>query len=174
MAQHRPRPGSWRPREQPWRYGGLRGAKVGLSSPRVCAKNCRPSEDFPYPRLRRRFRGGSRGLFKRFRASKSPGGKTGAIQIHAYDAETTVAGQGSCFVEWEEQGLNADTMLIAVGGGGLIADALGWFQGQYKIVAVEPERCATLHAALDASAPMNVEVSSVAENALGAQKIGTI
>ena len=100
--------------------------------------------------------------------------KTGAMQIHAYDAEATVAGQGSCFVEWEQQGLNADTVLIAVGGGGLIAGALGWFQGRCKIVAVEPERCATLHAALSASAPVNVEVSGVAANALGAQKIGTI
>ena len=100
--------------------------------------------------------------------------KTGAMQIHAYDAETTVAGQGSCFVEWEQQGLNADTVLIAVGGGGLIAGALGWLQGRCKIVAVEPERCATLHAALSASAPVNVEVSGVAANALGAQKIGTI
>ena len=100
--------------------------------------------------------------------------KTGAMQIHAYDAEATVAGQGSCFVEWEQQGLKADTVLIAVGGGGLIAGALGWFQGRYKIVAVEPERCATLHAALSASAPVNVEVSGVAANALGAQKIGTI
>ena len=100
--------------------------------------------------------------------------KTGAMQIHAYDAEATVAGQGSCFVEWEQQGLNADTVLIAVGGGGLIAGALGWFQGRCKIVAVEPERCATLHAALDANAPVNVEVSGVAANALGAQKIGTI
>ena len=100
--------------------------------------------------------------------------KTGAMQIHAYDAEATVAGQGSCFVEWEQQGLNADTVLIAVGGGGLIAGALGWIQGRCKIVAVEPERCATLHAALSASAPVNVEVSGVAANALGAQKIGTI
>ena len=100
--------------------------------------------------------------------------KTGAMQIHAYDAEATVAGQGSCFVEWEQQGLNADTVLIAVGGGGLIAGALGWFQERYKIVAVEPEHCATLHAALDANAPVNVEVAGVAANALGAQKIGTI
>ena len=100
--------------------------------------------------------------------------KTGAMQIHAYDAEATVAGQGSCFVEWEQQGLNADTVLIAVGGGGLIAGALGWLQGRCKIVAVEPERCATLNAALSASAPVNVEVSGVAANALGAQKIGTI
>ena len=65
-------------------------------------------------------------------------------------------------------------MLIAVGGGGLIAGALGWFQGRCKIVAVEPNRCATLHTALSASAPVNVEVSGVAANALGAQKIGTI
>ena len=49
--------------------------------------------------------------------------ETGAMQVHAYDAPATVAGQGSCFAEWQAQGLEADTLLIAVGGGGLIAGA---------------------------------------------------
>ncbi|HCE71145.1 MAG TPA: threonine dehydratase, partial [Ruegeria sp.] len=49
---------------------------------------------------------------------------TGAMQIHAYDAPATVAGQGTCFAEWDAQGLEADTVVIAVGGGGLVAGAL--------------------------------------------------
>ena len=49
---------------------------------------------------------------------------TGAMQIHAYDAPATVEGQGTCMAEWETQGLQAETVLIAVGGGGLIAGAL--------------------------------------------------
>jgi threonine dehydratase len=100
--------------------------------------------------------------------------ETGAMQVHAYDAPGTVAGQGTCFSEWEEQGLEADTVVIAVGGGGLIAGALAWFDGRKKIVAVEPHTSCALHAALQADAPVDVEVSGVAANALGAKRIGSI
>tara|TARA_R110002124_G_scaffold67414_4_gene183035 strand:+ start:720 stop:1643 length:924 start_codon:yes stop_codon:yes gene_type:complete len=99
---------------------------------------------------------------------------TGAMQIHAYDSVPTVAGQGTCFAEWEEQGLDADTVLIAVGGGGLVAGALAWFAGRRRIVAVEPEQSRALNAALAAGAPVDVEVSGVAANALGARRIGDI
>ena len=97
---------------------------------------------------------------------------TGATQIHAYDAPGTVAGQGTVMAEWEEQGLNADTVLIAVGGGGLIAGALTWLGGRRKVVAVEPENAPTLHAALRDGPETQVEVSGVAANALGATRIG--
>lgn len=99
---------------------------------------------------------------------------TGAIEVHPYDAETTVAGQGTVMAEWEDQGLDADTVLIAVGGGGLIAGALGWLAGRRKVVAVEPETSCALHAALSAGTPVDVEVSGVAANALGARRIGRI
>ncbi|WP_170328053.1 threonine/serine dehydratase [Ruegeria arenilitoris] len=99
---------------------------------------------------------------------------TGAMQIHAYDAPATVAGQGTCFAEWEAQGLQADTVLIAVGGGGLIAGALGWFQSARKVVAVEPETSCALNAALQAGEPVDVTVSGIAANALGARRIGSI
>lgn len=99
---------------------------------------------------------------------------TGAIEVHPYNAETTVAGQGTVMSEWEEQGLSADTVLIAVGGGGLIAGALGWLEGRRRVVAVEPETSCALHAALAAGAPVDVEVSGVAANALGARRIGDI
>ncbi|WP_170351105.1 threonine/serine dehydratase [Ruegeria atlantica] len=99
---------------------------------------------------------------------------TGAMQIHAYDAPATVAGQGTCFAEWEAQGLQADTVLIAVGGGGLIAGALGWLQGARKVVAVEPETSCALNASLQAGEPVDVTVSGIAANALGARRIGSI
>ncbi|WP_170417355.1 serine/threonine dehydratase [Ruegeria atlantica] len=107
-------------------------------------------------------------------AAKEHEAATGAMQIHAYDALATVAGQGTCFAEWEAQGLQADTILVAVGGGGLIAGALGWFGGSRKIVAVEPETSCALHAALQAGAPVDVSVSGIAANALGARRIGSI
>ena len=100
--------------------------------------------------------------------------ETGAMQIHAYDASATVAGQGTCMAEWEAQGLEADTVLIAVGGGGLIAGALAWLDGRRKIVAVEPETSCALHAALRAGSPVDVDVSGIAANALGARRIGEI
>ncbi|MGP6088480.1 threonine/serine dehydratase [Antarctobacter jejuensis] len=98
----------------------------------------------------------------------------GAMQIHAYDAPLTVAGQGTCLREWEAQGLQADTVLIAVGGGGLIGGALAWTQGARNIVAVEPSACNALNASLAAGAPVDVPVSGVAANALGARRIGSI
>ena len=100
--------------------------------------------------------------------------RTGAMQVHAYDSVATLAGQGTCLREWEDQGLDADTVLIAVGGGGLIAGAMAWLQGARRIVAVEPETSCALHAALAAGQPVDVEVSGVAANALGARRIGRI
>lgn len=99
---------------------------------------------------------------------------TGAMQVHAYDAQETVAGQGTCMAEWEAQGLQADTILIAVGGGGLIAGAIACVGSRRKVVAVEPELACTLNAALSAGKPVDVEVSGVAANALGARRIGEI
>ena len=99
---------------------------------------------------------------------------SGAMQVHAYDAVGTVAGQGTLAAEWDAQGLEADTVIIAVGGGGLIAGAMAWWDGARKIVAVEPETSCALNAALAADEPVDVEVSGIAANALGAKRIGQI
>ncbi len=107
-------------------------------------------------------------------AAKVYEAETGAMQIHAYDAPGTVAGQGTCMAEWEAQGLEADTVLIAVGGGGLISGAMAWLDGRRKIMAVEPETCNALHAARNEGKPVDVDVSGVAANALGARRIGDI
>ncbi|MCC5974443.1 MAG: serine/threonine dehydratase [Rubellimicrobium sp.] len=100
--------------------------------------------------------------------------RTGAMEIHAYDAPGTVAGQGTVYSEWDDQGLEADTVLVAVGGGGLIAGALAWWQGRRKVVAVEPELSPTLHAALATGPDTDVQVGGIAANALGARRIGRI
>lgn len=97
---------------------------------------------------------------------------TGAMQVHAYDGVATLAGQGTCLREWEAQGLSADTVLVAVGGGGLIGGAMAWLVGRRKLVGVEPVTACALHAALAAGAPVDVAVSGVAANALGAKRIG--
>ena len=98
--------------------------------------------------------------------------KTGAIQIHAYDAHATLSGQGTLMREWESQYLRSHTVLIAVGGGGLIGGALAWLEGRRNVIAIEPERAPTLHSALEAGKPVDVDVGGIAANALGARRIG--
>lgn len=100
--------------------------------------------------------------------------ETGALQIHAYDAPGTVMGQATTFREWQEQGLEADTVLIAVGGGGLIGGAAACFGPGRRIIAVEPVNAPTLNRALIDGPDTMVDVSGVAANALGARKIGRI
>ena len=99
---------------------------------------------------------------------------SGAAQIHAFDAPGTVAGQGTVMAEWEEQGLTADTVLIAVGGGGLIGGAMAWLEGRRKLVGVEPFNAPTLTHALEHGPQTTVEVSGLAANALGAKQAGRI
>ncbi len=100
--------------------------------------------------------------------------ESGAIGIHAYDAPGTVAGQGTLGREWEEQSPDLDTLLVAVGGGGLIGGLAAWFQGRKRIVGVEPEGSAALHAALAHGGPVDVAVDSVAADSLGAKQAGRL
>jgi threonine dehydratase len=107
-------------------------------------------------------------------AAQALGAATGAMQIHAYDGVGTVTGQGTTFAEWDDQGLEADTVLIAVGGGGLIAGAMAWWGGRRKVVGVEPDLAPTLHHALRDGPDAEVQVGGIAANALGARRIGRI
>ncbi len=99
--------------------------------------------------------------------------KTGALDIHPYDAPATLTGQGTCFAEWEDQGLDADTVLIAIGGGGLIGGAMSWFSGR-NIIGVETETTNAMHAALAHGPETDVDVSGICANALGARRIGRL
>lgn len=99
---------------------------------------------------------------------------TGALRVHAYDRPTTVAGQGTVFREWLEQVPGLTTLIVAVGGGGLMAGALAALGHRLKIVAVEPRHAPTLAEALDADKPVDVNVSGIASDSLGARRIGDI
>lgn len=105
-------------------------------------------------------------------AAETEAAMTGAMQVHPYDAPATIEGQGTVFAEWDDQGLEADTVLIAVGGGGLIAGAMAWWGGRRRVVAVEPELAPTLHQALIHGPDHAVKVGGIAANALGAARIG--
>lgn len=99
--------------------------------------------------------------------------ETGAISIHAYDALETVVGQGTLGRELAAQ-TQLDTVLVAVGGGGLIGGVSAWYQGDARLVAVETHGTAALHKALQAGAPVETQVSGIAADALGARVIGEL
>jgi len=100
--------------------------------------------------------------------------ETGAVDVHAYDAEATIAGQGTVGLEWEAQSKGLDTILIAVGGGGLISGIGTWFSGRTKVIAVEPEGSCSLYKAREAGRPVDVTVNSVAADSLGAGRCGDL
>ena len=100
--------------------------------------------------------------------------ETGAIGVHAYDAPMTVAGQGTVDLEWETDTSGLDTILVAVGGGGLISGIAAWFQNRVKVVGVEPEGSRALADALAAGKPVDVDVQSVAADSLGSRKVGAL
>ena len=98
--------------------------------------------------------------------------QTGALLVHPFDAIETLEGQGTIGKEWEEDGPLPDTVLIACGGGGLVGGVASWWQNKVKIVGVEPQGSRCLHAALEAGAPVPVDVKSIAADSLGARTVG--
>lgn len=109
-----------------------------------------------------------------YAASQVRAAETRALQVHAYDAPEVLAGQGTLARELERQCPELDTVVVAVGGGGLLGGVATWYAGRVRVVAVEPERCPTLSAALAAGEPVDVEVGGLAADSLGARRIGTL
>ncbi|MEU6074509.1 threonine/serine dehydratase [Micromonospora sp. NPDC047074] len=109
-----------------------------------------------------------------YAASTRRAEETGALVVHAYDQPEVVAGQGTVGRELDRQVDGIDTVLVAVGGGGLVSGIASWFDGGVRVVAVEPERIPTLHGALKAGRPVDVEVGGIATDSLGARRIGEI
>ncbi len=100
---------------------------------------------------------------------------TGALLTHAYDQPEVVAGAGTLAQEIESQaGRLPDTLLVSVGGGGLIAGVAAWVDSRAHVVALEPERAPTLHSARAAGRPVDVDVGGIAADSLGARRIGDI
>ena len=107
-------------------------------------------------------------------ASRGRAEETGALVMHAFDQPEVVAGQGTIGVELSEQVPDADTVLVAVGGGGLIGGIAAWYAGQTRVVGVEPDRCPTMSEALRAGRPILVDVGGYAADSLGARRAGEI
>ncbi|MDB5827214.1 MAG: threonine dehydratase [Variovorax sp.] len=100
--------------------------------------------------------------------------ETGALLTHAYDQPEVVAGAGTLGREIEQQGGLPDSVLVSVGGGGLIGGLAAWFEQRSRVVALEPERAPTLFRAREAGAPVDVEVGGIAADSLGARRVGAI
>jgi threonine dehydratase len=100
--------------------------------------------------------------------------RRGALFCHAYDQPEIAAGAGTMATEILQDLPEVDTIVLAVGGGGMFAGVATAVTGHVRVVAVEPATAPTLHRALAAGQPVDVEVSGVAADALGARRIGNI
>ena len=100
--------------------------------------------------------------------------ESGAMPVHAYDQEETLLGQGTIGLELATQAPNLDTLLVAVGGGGLIGGIAAWCAGAPRVIGVEPEGAPTLYKALEAGEPVDAEAGSIAADSLAPRRVGTI
>ncbi|MDB5413872.1 MAG: threonine dehydratase, partial [Rubritepida sp.] len=101
--------------------------------------------------------------------------ETGALIVHAYDQPEVLAGQGTVALEWEAQAPELTHLLIAVGGGGLLGGIAAWHRASgVTLIAVEPEGCPCLHAALAAGRPVPAGVGGLAADSLGARQVGAL
>lgn len=109
-----------------------------------------------------------------FAAAEVDGAETGALFVHAYDQPEIVAGQGTIGLELLEQLDGFDTVLVSVGGGGLVAGIATALGDRARVIGVEPELCPTMRQALDAGGPVDVEVGGCAADSLGARRLGAL
>ena len=105
-------------------------------------------------------------------ASEAWARQTGAIPVPAFDQNETIMGQGTLGLELEQQAADIDTVLVAVGGGGLIAGIAAWYAGRVKVVGVEPLASPTLTKALEAGHPVDAEAGGLAADSLAPRRVG--
>src|SRR5216683_1876752 len=100
--------------------------------------------------------------------------RSGALPVHAYDQLETLLGQATVGLELSEQAPDLDTLLVAVGGGGLIGGIAAWYAGRIKVVGVEPEGAPTLTEALRAGRPVDAPAGSIAADSLAPRRVGEL
>jgi threonine dehydratase len=107
-------------------------------------------------------------------ASETFTAQSGALAVHAFDQTETLLGQGTLALELEGQVSDLDTLLVPVGGGGLIGGIAAWFERRVRVVAVEPEASPTLYQALAAGRPVDAEAGGIAAESLAPRRIGEL
>ena len=159
--------------------GGNHGAAVAYAAMRlkVLAKIFVPSVASPVKVARIRDYGADLAIVgdryaDALAASEAWVEKTGAMAIHAFDQDETMLGQGTLGMELDEQAPEIDTLLVSVGGGGLIAGIAAWYAGRIKIIGVEPTAAPTLSKALAAGHPVDAQAGGVAADSLAPRRVG--
>jgi len=99
--------------------------------------------------------------------------RTGALPVHAFDQLETLLGQGTLGMELSEQA-PLDTVLVSVGGGGLIGGIAAWYAGRTRVIGVEPESAPTLTEALKAGRPVDAPAGGIAADSLAPRKVGEL
>ncbi|HVZ06579.1 threonine/serine dehydratase [Rhodopila sp.] len=107
-------------------------------------------------------------------ASEAFAAQSGALPVHAFDQRETLLGQGTLAFELEAQAPDLDTVLVGVGGGGLIGGIAAWYCGGVKVVGVEPEGSPTLTKALEAGKPVDAATEGIAADSLAPKRIGKL
>lgn len=100
--------------------------------------------------------------------------QSGAMPVHAFDQIETLLGQGTIGLELDAQAAPLDTLLVAVGGGGLIGGIAAWYGRAVKIVGVEPEAAPTLTNALAAGRPVDAPAGGLAADSLAPRRVGEL
>jgi threonine dehydratase len=98
--------------------------------------------------------------------------QTGAMPVPAFDQDETIVGQGTVGFELDEQAADIDTVLVSVGGGGLVAGIAAWYAGRIKVIGVEPLASPTLTKALEAGHPVDAEAGGLAADSLAPRRVG--
>jgi len=106
-------------------------------------------------------------------ASEAWAARTGALAVHAYDQLETLLGQGTLGMELAAQA-SLDTVLVSVGGGGLLGGVAAWYAGKLKVIGVEPESAPTLTEALKAGRPVDAPAGGIAADSLAPRKVGEL
>jgi threonine dehydratase len=94
--------------------------------------------------------------------------------VPAFDAPETIHGAGSTGLELEQQAPDLDTVLVAVGGGGLIGGIAAWYAGRLPVIGVEPETAPTLTRALEAGEPVDAPAGGIAADSLAPRQVGKL
>ena len=159
--------------------GGNHGAAVAYAAMRLGkpAKIFVPGISSPAKIARIREYGadltvGGEGYAEALVASEFFAEQTGAMQVRAFDQNETIIGQGTLALELEAQAPDIDTVLVSVGGGGLIAGIAAWYAGRIKVIGVEPSASPTLTRALEAGHPVDAEVGGLAADSLAPRRVG--
>ncbi len=107
-------------------------------------------------------------------ASQAWAASSGALQVHAFDQPETLLGQGTIGLEFDDQAGAMDTLLVAVGGGGLLGGIAAWYAGRIRLIGVEPESAPTLTRAFEAGRPVEAEAGGIAADSLAPKQVGDL